>query len=492
MFNQLSDKILSSISKLRGQNKISEENIQDVLREIRMSLLEADVELNVAKAFIESVQKNAIGLEVTQGVTAGQQFTKVVHDELVELLGGAARELNLQPGPTGLAVIMMVGLQGAGKTTTSGKLAKYLSEKLKQRVGLVPADVDRPAAIEQLKTLGRTLSLPVYDSSPSDRPDGIALKAIEWGKQQGLRVLILDTAGRSQVDSALMAEVALLKQITEPGEILLVSDAMLGQQAVNVARGFNQALGLTGLILTKTDGDARGGAALSVRAAVGVPILFMGRGEKLDALDVFHPDRLASRILDMGDVVSLVEKAQELVSEDEAKAQAEKLAKQQFTLEDFVGQMKTMKKMMGAMGGFQGLLGMLPGMGQAMKGLQGSSVQPEKEMKKIEAMVSSMTPSERRDHRILSSSRRARVARGAGVQVGDVNRFIKQFEQMQTMMGSMLRGGGPLAGAMGGGAGLFGKASPEQQAEAGLGLMGATGASKKPRIPQFTSGKRRR
>ncbi len=450
MFDSLSDKLLGSLKKLRGQGKISDENIQDAIREIRMSLLEADVNFKVVKKFIDSVREKALGAEVLSSVSPGQQFVKIVHDELVNVLGGEAVELDLKASEGRPAVVMMVGLQGAGKTTTSAKLALFIRQKYKKKPGLVPADIYRPAAIEQLKTLGKSLDVPVFPSVATEKPEQILEKAYAWARENMIEVLILDTAGRSQIDDQLMDELGRLREIVGQTsgvrEILLVADAMLGQQSVAVAEGFHTKLGLTGLVLTKVDGDARGGAALSIREATGIPVKFLGVGEKTDALETFHPDRLASRILDMGDVLSLVEKAQEIVDEKTAMASAKKIAKQTFTVEDFLAQMQMMKKM----GGLEGILGMLPGMGQAMKQIKEQG-KPDDEMKRIEAIIHSMTRAERADHRILNGSRRLRIAKGSGTQVSEVNKFIKSFEQSQKAMSQMMKMG--LGGAM---SGMFG------------------------------------
>jgi signal recognition particle subunit SRP54 len=457
IFDSLSDKLLGSIKRLRGQNRITEDNIQDAIKEIRLSLLEADVNFKVVKTFIDRVREKALGAEVMSNqVTAGQQFVKIVHDELVSVLGGATEELIVRGKP---GVIFLVGLQGSGKTTTSAKLAKHIRTKYGKRPGLIPADVYRPAAIEQLKTLAAQNNIPVFDSKASQRPEEILEAAKKWAEDNMIEVVLVDTAGRLQIDEELMSELSRLKAIWEPKEILLVADAMLGQQSVSVADGFHQRLGLTGLVLTKVDGDARGGAALSIRQTTGVPIKFLGVGEKSDALEVFHPDRLASRILDMGDVLSLVEKAQEVIDEKTARESAKKIAKNQFTVDDFLGQLQMMKKM----GGFESLLGMLPGMGQMMKQVK-DLAPPDKEMKKIEAIIRSMTLAERRDHKILNGSRRVRIANGSGMQVSDVNKFIKQFEQSQKMMSQLMKmglggGGGGRGGfppGMGGGGGRGG------------------------------------
>jgi len=383
---------------------------------------------------------------VLQGVSPGQQFVKIVHDELVRVLGGEAVELDLKSSDTRPAIVMMVGLQGAGKTTTSAKLALYIRQKYKKKPGLVPADVYRPAAIEQLKTLGGNLGVQVYPSQASQKPEEILEKALVWARDNMIEVLILDTAGRSQIDDQLMGELDRLKALANPREVLLVADAMLGQQSVAVAEGFHSRLTLSGLVLTKIDGDARGGAALSIRETTGIPVKFLGVGEKSDALEVFHPDRLASRILDMGDVLSLVERAQEVVDEKTAMESAKKIANKQFTVEDFLAQMQMMKKL----GGLEGILGMLPGMGQAMKQLKDQG-KPDDEMRRIEAIIRSMTKQERQDHRILNGSRRARIAKGSGTQVSEVNKFIKSFEQSQKAMQQLMKMG--MGGAMGGGLG---------------------------------------
>ena len=442
IFDSLSDKLLGSLKKLRGQSTITEENIQEILKEIRMSLLEADVNFKVVKSFIDEVKTKALGQDVLKSVSPGQQFVKIVNEELIRILGGTTEELITRGSP---GVIFLVGLQGAGKTTTAGKLAKYIRQKYSKKPGLIPCDVYRPAAIDQLKTLGRQNDIPVFDSKPTQKPEEILEQAKKWAQENMIDVVLVDTAGRLQIDEDLMAELGRLKEIWEPKEILLVADAMLGQQSVNVAEGFNQRLGLTGLVLTKVDGDARGGAALSIRQATGVPIKFLGIGEKSDALEVFHPDRLASRILDMGDVLSLVEKAQEVIDEKTARESAKKIAKNKFTVEDFLEQLQMMKKM----GGMQALLGMLPGMGQAMKQMK-DMAPPDKELKKIEAIIRSMTRAERNDHKILNGSRRLRIAIGSGTHVSEVNKFIKQFEQSQKMMSQLMKMGMGGMGGMGG------------------------------------------
>ncbi len=431
MFENLSDKVMATLKKVRGQNKISEGNIEEALRDIRLSLLEADVNFKVVKGFIDRVKAKAMGAEVLQGLHPGQQFTKIVHDELVNTLGGGAVDINVREKPS---VIMMVGLQGAGKTTTSAKMGLFIRQKFGKKPGLVPADVYRPAAIEQLETLGRQNNIPVYPSKATQKPEEIVEGAKRWAQDNMIDVVIIDTAGRLQIDEALMDELARIKQIWNPQEVLLVADAMLGQQSVNVAEGFHSKLGLSGLVLTKVDGDARGGAALSIREVTGVPIKFLGVGEKVGNLEVFHPDRLASRILDMGDVLSLVERAQEVIDEKSARESARKMMKNEFTIDDFLSQLQMVKKM----GGLESLMKMLPGMGEISKQMKGMAP-PDKEMKKIEAIIRSMTAHERRDPRVLNASRRERIAKGSGTQVQDINKFVKQFEESKKMMSSMMK-----------------------------------------------------
>lgn len=431
MFENLSEKVLASLKKVRGQHKISESNIEDALREIRLSLLEADVNFKVVKAFIDRVKVKALGAEVLQGINPGQQFTKIVHDELVTTLGGDAVDINVREKPS---VLMMVGLQGAGKTTTSAKLALFVRQKFGKKPGLVPADVYRPAAIEQLETLGKQNNIPVFPSQASQKPEEIVEAAKKWAQENMIDVVIIDTAGRLQIDEDLMQELARIKQIWNPQEVLLVADAMLGQQSVNVAEGFHSRLGLTGLALTKVDGDARGGAALSIREVTGVPIKLLGVGEKVGNLEIFHPDRLASRILDMGDVLSLVEKAQEVMDEKSARDSARKMMKNEFTIEDFLSQLQMVKKM----GGLESLMKMLPGMGELSKQMK-NMAPPDQEVKKIEAIIRSMTAQERRDPRVLNASRRERIAKGSGTQVQDINKFVKQFEESKKMMSSMMK-----------------------------------------------------
>jgi signal recognition particle subunit SRP54 len=442
MFETLSDKLTSTLQKIRGQSRITETNIEGALKDIRMSLLEADVNFRVVKTFLDQVKAKALGADVLQSLTAGQQFVKIVHDELVNILGHQAEALNIRGNP---GLIFLVGLQGVGKTTSAAKLALYVRQHLKKKPGLVPLDLQRPAAVEQLTVLAKQNNIPVFATDIKLKPEAVLKAAQAWATEEMIEVVIIDTAGRLQIDEALMGELSRLKQTWEPQEILLVSDAMLGQQSVQVAEGFHKQLGLTGLILTKVDGDARGGAALSIRTATGVPIKFLGTGEKVGNLEVFHPDRLAGRILGMGDVLSLVEKAAEVIDEKTARESAKKLSKGQFTLDDFLSQIKMMKKM----GGLESLMKMIPGMGQLTKQLKDMSP-PDKEVKKIEAIILSMTLAERGNPKILNGSRRLRIAHGSGTEVKDVNRLVEQFSKAQKMMSQMMKMG------MGrGGKGLF-------------------------------------
>lgn len=433
MFENLSDKIMTSLKKVRGQSKITESNIEEVIKEIRLSLLEADVNFKVVKSFIDKVKAKALGAEVLQNVNPGQMFVKIVHEELVNVLGGGAVDINVRENPS---VIFLVGLQGAGKTTSAAKLSLYIRQKLGKKPGLVPADIYRPAAIDQLQVLGKQNNIPTFPTVVGMKPEEILEKSKQWAKDNMVDVVIVDTAGRLQIDEDLMGELGRLKEIWTPQEILLVADAMLGQQSVNVAEGFHKRLNLTGLVLTKVDGDARGGAALSIREVTGIPIKFLGVGEKVQALEVFHPDRLAGRILDMGDVLSLVEKAQEVIDEKSARDSAKKIMKNEFTLEDFLVQIQQLKKM----GGFESILKFLPGMGEMSKQLK-NMTPPDNEMKKIEAIIRSMTIEERQNHKILNASRRMRIANGSGTQVQDVNKLIKQFEDAKKMMGGLMKMG---------------------------------------------------
>ncbi len=429
MFDALTGKLESVFKKLRGRGVLKEDDVKEALREVRLALLEADVNFKVVKEFISKVQERAVGQDILTSLTPGQQVIKVVHDELVGLLGGTQSKLYLSPNPP--TVIMLVGLQGSGKTTTAGKLAKNF-KKDGRKVLLVPADTRRPAAIEQLKTLARQVGVEAFTSESSD-PVAICRDAKAFAERSLFEVVILDTAGRLQIDEPLMDELRQIKAGVKPHEVLFVADAMTGQEAVNIAETFNREIGFDGVVLTKLDGDARGGAALSVKAVTGKPVKFTGMGEKLDALEPFFPDRMASRILGMGDVMSLIEKAQETVNADEAEKLAKKLKKNEFDLEDFRGQLKQVKKM----GGLGSIMGMIPGMNK-MK-LPDSDVN-DKELTKVDAIISSMTPRERRDHTVINGSRRARIAKGSGTQVQDVNRLLKQFAEMRKMMKAMQGG----------------------------------------------------
>jgi signal recognition particle subunit SRP54 len=428
MFDSLSGKLQNAFRNLRGLGKISEANVTDALREVRMALLEADVNFKVARDFIERVKTKAIGVEVVQSVQPGQQIIKIIHDELVDLLGSTNAGLNLSGNPSS---ILMVGLHGSGKTTSSGKLARLLQKQGRQPL-LVAADVNRPAAMDQLDTLGKQLELPVFVKRGETDVLKIAREALDFARTNSRNVLIFDTAGRLQIDEPLVQELVRLRDLVKPQEILLVLDAATGQEAVNVATHFDQALQITGSILTKLDGDARGGAALSMKAVTGKPIKFGGTGEKLDEFEPFHPERMASRILGMGDVVSLVEKAAETVDLDDAKRMEEKMRKGQFTLEDFLEQLRQMKKL----GSLESIVGMLPGGAEMLK-QQGDLSKQEKEFKRMEAMICGMTPKERKNPAILNAKRRIRIAKGSGVSVTELNTMLNKFGQMQQMMKKM-------------------------------------------------------
>jgi signal recognition particle subunit SRP54 len=433
MFESLTEKLELTFKRLRGQGKISEKNIDDALREVRLALLEADVHVKVVKTFLDSVKAKSLGQEVLQSLTPEQHFLKIVRDELTGLLGGEHSMLDLKAAPP--VVIMLVGLQGSGKTTTLAKLARHLKKDQKRTPYLVPADVYRPAAIEQLKILGAEIELPVYDSNPQTSPVAICKQALDEAKKRFCDLLLIDTAGRLHIDEELMQELKLIKGAVNPHQILFVADAMTGQDAVNQAIGFDQQLGVSGVILTKLDGDARGGAALSIRRMVGKPILFAGMGEKLDALEPFYPDRLASRILGMGDVLSLIDKVQQNFEQKEAERLQKVIQKQQFTLEEFQIQLQQIKKM-GSMGS---LLELIPG-GKKLAS-QVDADKAEKELKRVEAIINSMTLQERRSPAILNGSRRRRIAQGSGTSVTDVNRLMKQFLEMKKMMQKVSKGG---------------------------------------------------
>ncbi|MGB7950624.1 MAG: signal recognition particle protein [Candidatus Binatia bacterium] len=426
MFESLTEKLELTFKKLRGQGKITEKNIDDALREVRLALLEADVHVKVVKTFLETVKTKSLGQEVLQSLTPEQQFIKIVRDELMGLLGGEHHDMDLKTAPP--VVIMLVGLQGSGKTTTLAKLARHLRKDKKRSPYLVPADIYRPAAIEQLKILGREVDLPVYDSDPGTSPVVLCQRALEEARKRFCDVLLIDTAGRLHIDEELMEELSSIKNAVHPHQILFVADAMTGQDAVNQAIGFDGKLGLTGIILTKLDGDARGGAALSIREMVGKPILFSGVGEKLDALEPFYPDRLASRILGMGDVLSLIDKVQQNVEEKEAVRLQKAFQKQQFTLEEFQLQLQQIKKM----GSVGSLLELIPGGNKLAS--QVDADKAEQELKHVEAIINSMTLEERRNPAVLNGRRRQRIAQGSGTTVTDVNRLMKQFMEMKKMM----------------------------------------------------------
>jgi len=442
LFESLQERLGATFSKLGGKKTLDENNVKEGLREVRLALLEADVNFKVVKQFVDQVKDRALGDEVLKGLEPGQHFIKVVNEELIELLGGEQKDLDLKAKPLKL---MMVGLQGSGKTTSSGKIAMFLRKQHAKKPYLVPADVYRPAAIDQLNTLARQLDVPVYPSTTDMNPVDICKDAVVKAEELGCDLILFDTAGRLHVDEKLMDELENIKRECEPQEILFVADAMTGQDAVTVAESFNEKLGITGVVLTKMDGDARGGAALSIKTVTGCSVKFVGVGEKLTDLELFHPDRIASRILGMGDMMTLIEKAQGQIDEDEAKAMAEKMAKAEFDFEDFLGHMKKLKKL----GSMEGLLKMIPGMGNIMKQL-GDNALPEDEMKRTEAIISAMTLKERRQPDLLkNASRKDRIARGSGVKVADVNALIKNFKQMSKVMQSMMGGGKKKKGKFG-------------------------------------------
>ncbi len=423
MFENLSERLERSFKILKGEGKITEINVAETLKDVRKALLEADVNYKTAKTFTDTVKQKALGQNVLTAIKPGQLMVKIVHDELATLMGGSSVEINLKGQPT---VILMSGLQGSGKTTFSGKLANMLKNKKGKKPLLVACDVYRPAAIDQLKVLGTQLDIPVYTEEGNKNPVAIAQNAIKQAKTMGYDVVIIDTAGRLAVDEEMMNEIAAIKQAIEPQEILFVVDAMTGQDAVNTAKEFNDRLDFDGVVLTKLDGDARGGAALSIRSVVEKPIKFIGTGEKMDALDVFHPARMADRILGMGDIVSLVERAEAQYDEEEARRLSKKLAKNQFDFDDFMGQIQQIKKM----GNMKDLLGMLPGVGKALKDVDID----DNAFKSVEAIIRSMTPEERKNPSIMNGSRKNRIAKGSGTSIVEVNRLLKQFDQMCKMM----------------------------------------------------------
>jgi signal recognition particle subunit SRP54 len=428
MFENLSHKLTRTLRKVRGQGRLSEENIEASLKEVKMALLEADVNFRVVKAFLKSVKSRAIGAEVQESLTPGQQFIKIVNEELTEMMGRESEELtHPEQGPT---IVMMVGLQGSGKTSTVGKLARHYSQD--KQPYLIPADIYRPAAIDQLQVLAKSLNVPCYPSNTAQDPVDIAREGLQQAADLGCNIIFIDTAGRLHIDEALMAELERIKNAVNPTEILFVADAMTGQDAVNMAKSFNEKLDVTGVVLTKMDGDARGGAALSIRAITQKPIKFIATGEKLENLEVFHPNRVASRILGMGDILSLIEKVESNYTEQQALDIQKKFRDNDFTLEDFREQLKMMRKM----GSVKDLMGMIPGMDA--NALKDANVD-EKQFSRIDAIISSMTGDERRNHNLLNGSRKQRVAKGSGTSVNEVNRLLKQFVQMRKMMSKLSR-----------------------------------------------------
>ena len=457
MFESLSDRLGGVFDRLRGRGALNESDVREAMREVRIALLEADVALPVVRSFIDGVTDKAVGQSVLKSITPGQQVVKIVNDALVEMLGSEAAELELAVTPP--AIIMMVGLQGSGKTTTTAKIAKKLSEKDRKKVLMASLDVNRPAAQEQLAVLGEQIGVATLPIVAGQQPVDIAKRAMQAAKLQGFDVLMLDTAGRLHVDAQLMDEMKAVAQVSSPAEVLLVVDALTGQDAVNVAKSFGEQVSLTGVVLTRMDGDARGGAALSMRAVTGRPIKFVGTGEKLDGLDVFHPERVAGRILGMGDVVSLVERAAETIQQDEAEALAAKMAKGQFDMNDLRAQLGQMRRM----GGMGALMGMMPGMKKAQAAMAQSGVD-DRILIRMDAMIGSMTPKERVKPELVNAKRKIRIANGSGTTVQDVNKLLKMHQEMGTAMkrlrkmggmkglGALLGKGGGLGGLMGGGA----------------------------------------
>jgi signal recognition particle subunit SRP54 len=429
MFEEITEKFELLFKKIRGQARITEANISETMRDIRRVLLEADVNYKVVKDFTDRVQQKAIGQEVLKSITPGQMLIKIIYDELVSLMGSTRADIKFSPVPP--TVIMVVGLQGSGKTTFCAKLANHLKHKGRHPL-LVAGDVHRPAAVEQLKQLGEQIQIPIFAMDSEFDAVKIAKNGVEFAKKNYRDVVIVDTAGRMHIDEEMMREVEMVKEAIKPNEILFVVDAMTGQEAVNVAKEFNDRLNFDGVVLTKLDGDARGGAALSIKAVTGKPIKFVSAGEKLDAIEPFYPDRMASRILGMGDIITLVEKAQKQVDEEKAKKLEEKLKKNQFTLEDFREQIREIRKM----GPLKEILGMIPGLGSSLKSVDID----EKELIKIEAIINSMTPEERRKPQIINASRKRRIAMGSGTTVQDVNRLLRQFEEMQKLLKQLNRG----------------------------------------------------
>ena len=436
MFENLSERLDKSFKLLKGQGRITEINIAETLKDVRRALLDADVNYKIAKVFTDSVKEKALGQDVLNAVNPSQMMVKIVHDELAELMGGQTMDINLKGNPT---VILIAGLQGSGKTTFSGKLANHLKSKKQKQPLLVACDIYRPAAIEQLKVLGEQINVPVYTEEGSKDPVKIAKNAIKQAKKEGQNLVIVDTAGRLAIDEEMMNEIAAIKKAIDPQETLFVVDSMTGQDAVNTAKEFNDRLNFDGVVLTKLDGDTRGGAALSIRSVVNKPIKFIGSGEKMEAIDVFHPERMADRILGMGDIVSLVEKAQEQFDQEEARKLSKKIAKNQFDFDDFLSQIAQIKKM----GNLKDLAGMIPGMGKMMKNVDVD----DDAFKGIEAIIKSMTPGEKTEPKIINGSRRKRIALGSGTDIQEVNRLIKQFDETKKMM-KMMKNGKGMAGLM--------------------------------------------
>ncbi len=448
-FESLSDKLQNVFKNLRGKGRLSEADVKAALKEVKMALLEADVSFKVVKQFVNSVQTRAVGQDVLNSLTPGQMVIKIVHEELISLMGSETKEIALKPGNE-ITVILMAGLQGAGKTTTAAKIAGKLKAKGKKPL-LAACDVYRPAAIQQLQINGEKQGVPVFSMGDSVSPVDIARAAVEHAKKNGYNTVLIDTAGRLHIDEGMMQELQDIKAAVDVYQTVLVVDAMTGQDAVNVAETFQEKIGIDGVILTKLDGDTRGGAALSIKAVTGRPILYVGMGEKLSDLEQFYPDRMASRILGMGDVLSLIEKAELEIDEDQAREMNRKLRKAEFDFNDFLEQMRQIKKM----GGMNSILGMMPGMSQ----MKGNLEVDESAMARVEAIILSMTKEERANPSILNPSRKQRIARGAGVQISEVNRIVKQFEQMRKMMKQLpgMMGGGKKRGMMGGLGGMFGK-----------------------------------
>src|SRR5262245_19619340 len=429
MFESLTQRLETVFDRLRGRGRITEKDVEEAMREVRQALLEADVNFRLVKQFVKNVQERAVGAEVLQSLSPAQQVIGIVHDELVKMLGGEGGKTHIEFAGAPPTILLLVGLQGTGKTTHVAKLANYF-RKHGQKPGMVAADMQRPAAVTQLQQLGRQLDIPVYSEPQGNKPVDIATRSVKWAREQALTILLIDTAGRLHIDETLMDEVATIRERTHPQEVLLVVDAMTGQEAVRVADELNKAVGLTGLVLTKMDGDARGGAALSVRQVTGVPIKFMGTGEKLDALEPFYPDRLATRILGMGDVMSLVEKAREQIDEKQALQMQKKMATATFDLADFLQQMRQVRKM----GSLADLLGHIPGMGKALRDPALQAALEGDQLKYAEAIILSMTPVERHNPDIISGSRKRRIARGSGTTPQDVNQLLSQFKDAQKMM----------------------------------------------------------